>query len=307
MENSFKSVVESANSILVLLPTNPDFDQVAAGLSLYLSLMGGKNVQIAATSPITVQLNRLVAVNKISTELGNKNLVLSFYDYKAEDIEKVSYDIDNGQFRLTVIPKPGVAAPSRDQVKVAYTGVSADTVILIGGASEKHFPAIYSNDLVGTKLVHIGNRSLTSDSEKGILSFVGSAASVSEVIFSLINEANLTIDPDIATNLLMGIEDATDNFKSSDVGAKTFEMVAALMRAGGRRLANIGIDADAFPPGAIPGQTPVAQTQRASQSIVPQKDLKEPEKPEEKVDESSIEEPPADWLQPKIYKGTSIS
>jgi hypothetical protein len=307
MENSFKSVIDSANSILILLPTNPDFDQVAAGLSLYLSLMGGKNIQIAAISPITVQLNRLIAVNKISTELGNKNLVLSFYDYKAEDIEKVSYDIDNGQFRLTVIPKPGVAAPSRDQVKVTYTGVSADTVILIGGTSEKHFPAIYSNDLVGTKLIHIGNRPLTSDSEKGIMSFVGSATSVSEVVFSLINEASLTLDPDIATNLLVGIEEATDNFKSPEVAAKTFETVAALMRAGGRRFANVGIDTNAFPPGAIPEQVPAVQTQSTSQNVISQKDLKGQDKPEEEVEDRGVGEPPADWLQPKIYKGTSIS
>ena len=82
MENTFKTAVDSANSILILLPTNPDFDQVAAGLSLYLSLMGGKNIQISVSSPVTVEFNRLVAVNKIATELGNKNLVISFYDYK---------------------------------------------------------------------------------------------------------------------------------------------------------------------------------------------------------------------------------
>ena len=42
MENSFASLIESANSILVLLPTKPYFDQVAAALALYLSLSNSK-------------------------------------------------------------------------------------------------------------------------------------------------------------------------------------------------------------------------------------------------------------------------
>jgi hypothetical protein len=195
MENTFKSSVDSANSILILLPTNPDFDQVASGLSLYLSLVGGKNIQIAASSPVTVEFNRLIAVNKIATELGNKNLVISFYDYKAEDIERVSYDIENGQFRLTVIPKPGVAAPPKEQIKLSYAGVSSDLIILVGGSSDKHFPATFSKDLVGAKLIHIGNRSLESDPSKGIISYAVPAPSLSEVVFSLINGSNLTIDP----------------------------------------------------------------------------------------------------------------
>jgi hypothetical protein len=304
MENTFKSVVDSANSILILLPTNPDFDQVASGLSLYLSLIGGKNIQIAASSPVTVEFNRLVGVNKIATELGNKNLVISLYDYKAEDIERVSYDIENGQFRLTVIPKPGVAAPPREQVKLTYTGVSADLIILVGGTSEKYFPAIFSKDLVDAKLIHVGNRSLDSDPARGIISFVTPAPSLSEVVFSLINEFNLTMDPDIATNLLMGIEQATDNFRSPETNAQTFEMVAALMRAGGRRFAKVGLESSAFPPGSIPGQMPASQIQSKQGVTLPQE---EGAQQTEVVENQPVEKPPADWLQPKIYKGTSLS
>ena len=304
MENTFKTAVDSANSILILLPTNPDFDQVAAGLSLYLSLMGGKNIQISVSSPVTVEFNRLVAVNKIATELGNKNLVISFYDYKAEDIERVSYDIENSQFRLTVIPKPGMSAPPREQIKLTYAGVSADLIILVGGTSDKHFPAIFSKDLVGAKLIHIGNRSLTADPARGIISFAVPAPSLSEVVFSLINEVNLTMDPDIATNLLMGIEDATNNFKSSETNAQTFEMVAALMRSGGRRFAKAGLEPNAFPPGSIPGQIPVSQVPVREEVSLPQE---EEIQPTDVKDDQAVEKPPADWLQPKIYKGTSVS
>src|SRR3989344_5719320 len=100
MENSFRQIVEESKSILIILPNKPYFDQVAAGLSLFLSLRGSRNTQITSVSPMTVEFNRLIGVNKISQEVGNKNLVIRFTDYKASDIERVSYDIEDGQFKL---------------------------------------------------------------------------------------------------------------------------------------------------------------------------------------------------------------
>src|SRR3990170_2413379 len=138
MEHSFKNIIDKSKSILILLPTKPFFDQVAAGLSLFLSLREPKQVQICCPSPMTVEFNRLVGVNRISQELGNKNLVIRFADYKASDIERVSYDIENAQFRLTVIPKQKVSPPTKEQVELSYSGISADTVIIIGGANESH-------------------------------------------------------------------------------------------------------------------------------------------------------------------------
>lgn len=281
MENSFRSIIDSAASILILLPTKPYFDQVAAGLALYLALREKKDTSISAPVPMTVEFNRLVGVNKVTNEFGNKNLTIAFAGYKATDIERVSYDIENGEFRLAVIPKPGFPSPKKEQVQFSYSGVSADTIILIGGANESHFPQLVSKDLLGAKLVHIGTRALSSD--KAVMSFARPASSVSELVASLINESGLAIDPDIATNLVAGIEEGSKDFKGPDVTPETFEVVAQLLRAGGQR---IPISAS-----TVPGQPLVAH---------PQPDL--PIQAEKK------EEPtPKDWLEPKIYKGTSIS
>ena len=116
MEQQFKQIIDQAGSIVILLPRGPYFDQVAAGLALYLTLRDKKNVEIHAPTPMLVEFNRLVGVNKISTELGNKNLLVSFADYNAENIERVKYDIENKQFKLTVIPKPQATPPNKDQV-----------------------------------------------------------------------------------------------------------------------------------------------------------------------------------------------
>ncbi|MEK7111768.1 MAG: hypothetical protein AAB875_00410, partial [Patescibacteria group bacterium] len=92
-ENPLGSLIESSRSILILLPTKPYFDQVAAGLALYLALRETKETIIASPSPMLVEFNRLVGVNKVTLELGNKNLSIRFSNYRANDIEKVSYDI----------------------------------------------------------------------------------------------------------------------------------------------------------------------------------------------------------------------
>jgi hypothetical protein len=280
MENSFGSIINSAKSILILLPSKPYFDQVAAGLGLYLGLRDKAETNIVCPSQMIVEFNRLVGIDRIKTEFGNKNLVIKFTDYKASDIEKVSYDVENGEFRLTVVPKPEFAAPKKEQVGLSYSGVSADTVILVGGATESHFPSLASEELSGTKIIHIGIRAV-SLGQKTVISFARPASSVSELIADLLKELNVALDADMATNLLMGIEEGSKNFKGQDVNAETFQTVADLIRAGGKRIPGERIEKSSFPPGAIPGEV-----------------VSEPEKKEE---------PPKDWLEPKIYKGTTVS
>ncbi len=293
MDNSFSKLIDSASSILVLLPTKPYFDQVAAGLSLYLSIHDKKEVAISCPSPMTVGFNRLIGINKITSELGSKNLTIKFAGYDATNIDKVSYDIENGEFRLTVVPKTGSFAPQKEQLDLSYAGISADLVILVGGANDSHFPILESEELSGAKIAHVGTRVLSSNRE--VMSFAKPGASTSELITNLIKENGLSLDTDIATNLVMGIEEGSSNFASSEVTPDTFETFAYLLRNGGQRLPRTKLSPINFPPGAIPAQ-PFGQ--KVSQ--VPQVEpvLEQVEKKEELV-----ENPPDDWLQPKIFKG----
>ena len=311
MEHSFKNIIDQSKSILILLPTKPFFDQVAAGLSLYLTLRGEKDIQISSPAPMTVEFNRLIGVNRISQELGNKNLVIRFTDYRASDIERVSYDIENSQFRLTVIPKQRVVPPTKEQVELAYSGISADTVIIIGGANESHFPAISEKSLSGANILHIGTRDISLSSNKSYVSFSRPASSVSEVVASLIRESDLKLDEDVATNLLMGIEEASTNFTDSSVTADTFSLVSELMHKGGKRFSSQAIPrVGDFPPGAIPGQV-----LKPSQAFVQTPPRIQPGNPPKIIQNQTVsdteeikEEPPKDWLTaPKVYKGTSIS
>lgn len=310
MENSLLSLVDAASSVLVVLPNKPYFDQVAAGLSLYLSMIGRKDISIYCPSPMMVGFSRLIGVDKVSQELGKKNLSIRFTNYEASNIDKVGYDIENGEFKLTVTPKIGFNSPQKEQIVTDYSGTSADLVILIGGATESHFPVLTNPDIAGAKVAHIGNRALETKGE--ILSFAKPAATVSELVAKLIKESGLTMDPDVATDLVMGVEDGSNNFAGSEVTPETFEIFAYLLRSGGQRVQKVKLSPASFPAGAIPTRPynqPIANEISTVQPVTPITQVEtQAQKP---AGETGIEtpevNPPDDWLQPKIFKGTNVS
>ncbi len=278
MDKSFKRLVDSAKSVLILLPTNPVFDQVAAGLALYLALADAKGVNVACSSDMLVEFNRLIGVNKIKKELGNKNLTITLAGYNPDNIEKVSYDLEeNGEMKLSVITKADGVPPTADQVKLQFSGIAADLVVLVGGQQGSDFPELSAKDLAGKKVVHIGTSEVRVEG-RDTISFARPASSVSELVGSLIKESGFPVDADCATNLVMGIEEGSKNFTSNGTSADTFAMIADLMRLGGKRVTEAQIPGRNFPPGAIPGEIP--QTESTT---------------------------PKSWLEPKIYKGTSVS
>jgi hypothetical protein len=257
MDDQFKQLVEGSKSILILLPTKPFFDQVAAGLALFLSLREGKDVQIVSSSPMTVDFNRIVGINKITQELGSKNLIIKFLDYNPKDIERVKYDLEADKMvYLSIIPMPGKKAPAKDQVQLSYSGVAADLVILIGGTNDSHFPQLAGSDLASAKLVHIGTKDLVL-TDKHAISLARPASSVSELVYFYLKNDGYEIDQDAASDLLMGIEAQTENFADRSATADTFMAAADLMKRGARRFAGQSVIMPSnFPPGAIPGVPP---------------------------------------------------
>jgi hypothetical protein len=131
------------------------------------------------------------------------------------------------------------------------------------------------------------------------MSFAATGATTSELVASLIKNNGMSIDPDIATNLAMGIEEGSANFTSSEVTPDTFETFAYLLRSGGQRQPKVKLSPMGFPPGAIPTQ-PFNKPVRVATGSEPV--LEQVENKEE-----AVENPPEDWLQPKVYKGTSVN
>jgi len=258
--SQLQQVLITAQTIFVVLPQKLNQDKVAAGLSLFLSLKkAGKQASVFCSRPITVEFSSLIGADKIKNQLEGRNLVISF-DYLEDSIEKVSYNIENNKFNLVIQPKEGHLALSTDKVQYSYAGGNADLFLGVGVSSLGDLGEIY-----------LKNKSIFEKGKVVAFDLVDfQAASYCEVVTGLLAQLKLPIDEDIASNLLAGMEGATDSFSSPKTGPATFEAAAFCLRAGGRRL-------------------------KAKVDLKPMPEQISAEKP-----------PSPDWLVPKIYKGNTL-
>ena len=238
--DDLKQLVTDAKEILVLIRENPRLDHVASGLALFLSLKNaGKSVTIACATQMRVEFNRLVGVNKINPTIGNRNLVISFPSVK-DSIEKVSYNVDEANFNLVIQPKPSFPALDSSKIQYSYSGSEADLVFVIGAQKLEDLGVLYQSErqLFDTaKIVNID--SIPTNTKFAPINLIWSEfSSTAEVVTQLIERLGMKLDQDIATNLLAGVNDATQNFQRFNVKAQTFEVAAKLMQAGGRRPIN---------------------------------------------------------------------
>jgi nanoRNase/pAp phosphatase (c-di-AMP/oligoRNAs hydrolase) len=226
---AFQDKLEKAHSILLVLGQNPSFDQVAAALSLALAVgEGGKEQTVVCPTPMIVEFNRLVGVDKVTDSISDRNLTITFQNYNPEDIDKVGWDIIDGQFTLVVRPKPGILPPKKEQIQLEYKGMNPDLTVIVG-AGQKDLGRIVEE----AKDVVIVNNTPTSLGIPNAIELINPAsASVSEVVFQIIESTGLPINKDIATNLLLGIKAGTNNFNTAKVSADTFATASRLMRAG---------------------------------------------------------------------------
>jgi len=298
--NSTKEAIDKAKNILILSPVNPSLDNIAASLSLYLSLKKyGKEITVACPSPMTVVFNHLVGVNKITDKVDGRNLIISF-DYLKDSIEKVSYNIENDKFNLVVEPKKGYSPLQTNKVSYSYAGAEADLIFIIGALKLEDLDKLYFNEkkvFENSQTVNIDNR--INNTKFGKINLINTkAVSCCEILTTIIKRFNLPIDQDICTNLLAGIEANTSNFQASNALANTFEAAAWCLRNGGKRKRFINQKSDS------PAQVPFSSPQL--KPIQPQPITPKSTKVPPLGSSSEQTQPPPDWFKPKIYKGNSL-
>lgn len=283
------TLLGSAQNVLILTGKTPDLDTLGASLALYLGLVRtGKTVTVACPETSTVSLSRLVGVDKVKTELGGGNLVVSF-PYVEGSIEKVSYNIENNQFNLVIQPRSGAKPFSPETVKFSSRGGgNTDLIFVLGTRSLLDLGELYEKERelfekVSTVVIdnHVDNKYY------GRLNLVNpQASSTSELVGLLLPGLGLEIDADMAHNLLAGIDSATQNFFSPSTSVGAFEVAAACLKAGAKR-------------------SPVAPQpeEKGMRSEIPLSPLTPTPKPTRDLTEEAA---PPDWLSPKVFKGSDL-
>lgn len=274
-------VFSKKNSGIIVLPTNPSYDAVAAAISLYLSLLKmDKTIGLICSSPVNVDLFGADKIQNTLTINGD-NLIISF-PYKDGAIDKVDCQIQGNSFNIIITPRPGQPKLDPHQAKYSYAGGRFDFIITIDAPNLNSLGEIYTenqNQFQGKDIINIDRHLINGN--YGTINLINkSVSSISELIFKIIQQLKLEIDKDIATNLYAGIASGTNNFSSYSVNAETFEIAAQLLRMGAVKKT-------------------FKKTVKSSPSTSIETVEKEPIPDEKKTT-------PQDWLKPKIFRGGGL-
>ncbi len=337
-----KNLLPAAKNILIALPAGADIDKMAAGLSLFLTLeAAGKEVSIVSDDAILVGQSHLFGVDHIQkalplTEGGNLTLTLegvASSNGTVPALQKLDWYAEGSNLNLVFHVLPGqIFQPAKIVPK--YQGSSFNLVFTVGAVNLNALGNVYLRNqsaFSGTYIVNIDTQAANS-SFGGTNVLDTAVSSLSEVMTNLISDLGFALDADMASNLLTGIFDATNNLMDSSVTADTYMAVANCLRVGGRKpfdsaqgrpsASTSGVQvkpAEVSVPqqptydwnavSAAIGQTSAPQVQTIPQYTVPPVAPFNPQpSPEERpAGEGVISETvEPDWLTPKIFKGTSL-
>lgn len=238
--NSLKEYFQSAESVGVVLGQKPTVDQLALASALYEGCKNlGKDVGLYA--PKKIRDEHFSSLSELQTELGKQNLVVTF-DYSEESVDKVSYHIgeETKKFHLTIKPKKGTKPLDPKSVEYSYAGADLDLIFLVGVHDLETLDQLY----YGYESLYENNYIVTLHNFKpeiGVAQFdLSGASSMSESMVDVLESLGIGLNEEMATSLLMGIEQTTKNLQSLTTTAETFEKVAKLLRAGARRIKRTG-------------------------------------------------------------------
>ncbi|MBI2034342.1 MAG: hypothetical protein HYT11_01275 [Candidatus Levybacteria bacterium] len=296
MLEKIKNSLATSERIAIAVGHALTLDEMAAALSLHLTLTDKmkKNVSIASSIEPTVELSNLVGINHVRSSLGGTSgdLVVSF-PYKTGEIEKVSYTLENGFLNIVVKAGPDGLTFSEKDIRYNKGADAPHLLFIIGTPRVSDLGHLFDPEqLKDTLVVNIDNKS----DNQGFGDFIlvsPLSSSVSELVAHFIISLGVDIDIDIAQNLLDGIIHATENFQNPKTSHLAFEMASVLIKKGAVRTKK-----QPDKPHTRPDLSSLLRQSNTMRQSVPQNNPASPSPiPSRK--------PPADWLTPKVYQGST--
>jgi len=276
--SQIQELVSSSQNFLILIPRNPSLDQVAAALSLHLSLQeAGKKTTVLSLDKMVVGFSHVVGLDQVQTNLTSNELVATL-NYPVENIEKVfTTNEEKGNLQIVVRTKQGKEPIRKEDFFFSNTSFLPDLIFTIGAHKPEGLGRIYQErkEMFTKKpIVDIDNH--PDNVSFGKVNLVDtSASSLCEIVTFLISQIRLPLTQDVGANLILGIREQTDNFQKGKVSADTFEAASIAMRA----------------------------QELQKEALSSQQVSSRPKRP---LSSQSGKEPPPEWLEPKIYKGSTL-
>lgn len=240
-----KSRLPAASRILIVLPQNLNVDNLAAGLSLYLSLKGiGKKVDIVSTGTPQVSQSNLYGIGDIKHDIsksGAGNFIISLDGVvdttgtmqQIPALEKLDWYPEGSKLNLVFHVVPGQRfEPTNITTRHEESGY--DLTWVIGCQSLNELGNLFisnSQYFAQSQVINIDNNPLNS--YFGFANVIDpQASSLSEIVAHILPSLTLNMDLDMASNVLAGIYAASNNL-TQKVNPDTFMAVSQAVQAGG--------------------------------------------------------------------------
>ncbi len=227
------NLINSSKNILIAPPENLSGDALASGLALTDILNRlGKNSNIIIPEKLPEKFNFLSKINPFSSDqIKEREFILSIKN-KNNHINNLSYKKEGDLLHIYLKAKDKI---EEKDLRIKYFH-SFDLIFTIKNQEYKHIGKAfdYNPDLFfETPIINIDNH---PDNERfGQINLIDiTSSSVSEIILDLIDFIDRSLlDKEVATKILAGLIEATNNFQSTKINPKAFNNAALLINRGG--------------------------------------------------------------------------
>lgn len=240
-----KTRLPSVNRVLIVLPQNLNVDNLAAGLSLYLSLKtAGKKVDIVSTGAPQVSQSNLYGIGDIKNDVsksGGGNFIISLDGVvdttgtmqQVPALEKLDWYPEGSKLNLVFHVVPGQRfEPSNITSRHEESGY--DLTFVVGTQSLNELGNLFisnSQYFAQSQVVNIDTNPLNS--YFGFANVIDpQASSISEIVAHILPSLTLSMDLDVSSNIIAGIYFATNNL-TTKVNPDTFMAVSQAVQVGG--------------------------------------------------------------------------
>lgn len=234
--------VVSAKKIVILLPQTSNVDKIAAALSLMLGLQkSGKDVEVVTGESLKVSHGSLFGVGQVKNSFpaaGGDNFVLTLEGVVdsnglVSSLEKLDWYPEGANLNLVFHTASGKKFEPTN-IKPSTSAGKIDLVFVIGAKDLSDLGLIHTQNPQIKELPQVNIDNAEGNSNFGQINIVDpTSPSLSEIVMNLFTTLGVTVDLDIASNIMVGIYDATANL-TQEVTPETFTILAQVAQAGGK-------------------------------------------------------------------------
>ena len=233
IKQQIAKLVNKSNNILVVTPENIGGDALGSGLALVNALKKiGKNAQFVIPSDLPKKFEFLLTKNSFSYDaFQEKEFVLTIKNPKNQ-INNLCYEEKNGLLYVYFKAKKKIGEKDFQ----LHASHFFDLIFTINSQDLENLGKVFETNselFFETPVVNVDNS--VANENFGEINLIDiTSSSVSEIVMELIDflDGNL-LDKDIATLILAGLIDSTNNFQSPKTTPRTFNNAALLINRDG--------------------------------------------------------------------------